>query len=250
MIISETRPRARQKRNVINVDNIARVPTVNESLRWDLPCIINLNARSLNTEKIDELQVIASNFNVSIICVTETWLKNYIADDSVSINGFYCERRDRVNRRAGGVACCVKNDVLYSRIVELEDQSFEVLWLKIMPKKLPRAFSCIILACIYHPPGANSAAMRDHLINGVDSVVRKHPNCGVLLTGDFNQLNDTFLKTHYRYAQIVKVPTRGQSRYKSIYWQPCRLDCHIHNTQYKTGIIKNIYTYINKFELV
>ena len=95
MIISETRPRARQKRNVINVDNIARVPTVNERLRWDLPCIINLNARSLNTEKIDELQVIASYFNVSIICVTETWLKNYIADESVSINGFYCERRDK-----------------------------------------------------------------------------------------------------------------------------------------------------------
>ena len=40
------------------------------------------------------------------------------------------------------------------------------------------------------------------------------------------------------------------TRYKSIYWQPCRLDCHIHNTQYNTGIIKNIYTYINKFELV
>ena len=85
-----------------------------------------------------------------------------------------------------------------------KDQSFEVLWLNIIPKKLPRAFSCIILPYIYHPPGANSAAMRDHVINGVDSVVRKHPNCGVLLTGDFNQLNDTFLKTHYRYAQIVK----------------------------------------------
>ena len=99
------------------------------------------------------------------------------------------------------------HDVLYSRIVELEDQSFEVLWLKIMPKKLPTAFSCIILACIYHPPGANSAVMRDHVINGVYSVVRKNPNCGVLLTGDFNQLNDTFLKTHYRYAQIVKVLT-------------------------------------------
>ena len=200
--------RARQKRSVINVDNIARVPTVNEILQWDLPCVINLNARSLNKEKIDELQVIASNFNVSIICVIETWLKDYIADESVSINGFYCESRDRVNRRAGRVACYVKNDVLYPRIVELEDQSFKVLWLKIMPKKLPRA----LLACIYmyHPPGANSAAMRDHVINGVDSVVRKHSNCVVLLTGDFNQLNDTFFKTHYRYAQIVKVPTRGQ----------------------------------------
>ena len=113
---------------------------MNERQRWDLPCIINLNARSLNTEQIDELQVIASIFNVSIICVTETWLKDYIDDVNVSINGFYCERRDRANRRSGGVACYVKNDVLYTRIVELEDQSFEVLWLKLMPKKLPRAF--------------------------------------------------------------------------------------------------------------
>ena len=136
--------------------------------------------------------------------MTETWLKNYIADESVSINGFYCERRDRVNRRAGCVACYVKNDVLYSRIVELEDQSFEVLWLKIMPKKLPRAFSCIILACIYHPREANSAAMRDHVINGVDSVVRKHPNCGVLLTGDFNQLNDTFFKNTLQVRPDIK----------------------------------------------
>ena len=66
---------------------------------------------SLNTEKLDELQVIASNCNVSIICVTETWLKDYIDDVNVSINGFYCERKDRANRRAGGVACYVKNDV-------------------------------------------------------------------------------------------------------------------------------------------
>ena len=140
------------------------------------------------------------------LCVTETWLKDYIDDVNVSINGFYCERKDRANRRAGGVACYVKNDVLYTRIVELEDQSFEVLWLKLMPKKLPspRAFSCIILACMYHPTGANSAAMRDHVINGVDSMVRKHPDCGVLLTGDFNQLNDKFLKNTLQVRPVSK----------------------------------------------
>ena len=42
--------------------------------------------------------------------MTETWLKDYIDDVNVSINGFYCERRVRANRRAGGVACYVKND--------------------------------------------------------------------------------------------------------------------------------------------
>ena len=60
---------------------------MNEIQRWDLPCIINLNARSLNTEKIDELQVIASNFNVSIICVTETWLKTILTMSMFLLTG-------------------------------------------------------------------------------------------------------------------------------------------------------------------
>ena len=67
-----------------------------------------------------------------------------------------------------------------------------------MPKKLRRKFPCII----YHPREADSAAMRYHVINCVDYMVRKHPNCGVLLTGAFDKLNNE-LKTHYRDAQLV-----------------------------------------------
>ena len=36
------------------------------------------------------------------------------------------------------------------------------------------------------------AKMRDHVITCVDSVIRKHPECGVIITGDFNQMNDSF----------------------------------------------------------
>ena len=53
------------------------------------------------------------------------------------------------------------------------------------------------------------AKMREHVITCVDIVIRKHPECGVIITGDFNQINDSFLKTHY--SQIVKVATRGQA---------------------------------------
>ena len=162
-------------------------------------------------EKIDELEVIITDFNVSIACVTETWFKQYIDDDRIVIGGFNCERKDRLNKRAGGVVCYLRNSMVYTRMVELEDQTLEVLWLKIMPKRLPRQFYCIVLACIYHPPGANSDIMRNHIINGIDCMTRKHPDCGVMLIGDFNQLKDNFIKTHYRYVQVVKDPTRGQS---------------------------------------
>ena len=32
----------------------------------------------------------------------------------------------------------------------------------------------------------------------------------MIITGDFNQLRDNFMKTHYRFVQVVNVVTRGQ----------------------------------------
>ena len=61
------------------------------------------------------------------------------------------------------------------------------------------------------------AKMRDHLIPCVDSVIRKHPECGVIITGDFNQTNDSFLKTHNNFSQIFKVDTRGQAILEKIW---------------------------------
>ena len=55
---------------------------------WDLPVIINLNARSLSIEKRDD---------VSVICVTETWFKDYMGSDSLNLHGFNLERKDRKN---------------------------------------------------------------------------------------------------------------------------------------------------------
>ena len=81
-------------------------------LRWDLPRVLNLNARSLSMEKIDELEVIITDFNVSIACVTETWFKQYIDDDIIVIGGFNCERKDRLNKRAGRVVCYLRNSLV------------------------------------------------------------------------------------------------------------------------------------------
>ena len=53
--------------------------------------------------------------------------------------------------------------------------------------------------------------MREHIITSIDAVIRKHPECGIIATGDFNQLNEFFLKTHYRFVQIVNVGTRGNT---------------------------------------
>ena len=52
---------------------------------------------------------------------------------------------------------------------------------------------------------------------GIDMMIGKHPECGVIITGDFNKLNDNFLKVHYRFVQVVNVVTRGQATLDKIW---------------------------------
>ena len=180
--------------------------------KWDLPVIINLNARSLSIEKLDEINVTVGIHDVSVICVTETWFKDYMGNDSLNLHGFNLERKDRTNGRAGGVACYLRTYLLYSRLIAYEDDELEVVWIKVMPKRLPRTVSCILIACIYYTQQTDYLKMREHnIITSIDAVIRKHPDCGIIITGDFNQLNDNFLKTHYRFVQIVNVSTRGNA---------------------------------------
>lgn len=145
------------------------------------------------------------------MCFTETWLREYVSDEAVSITGYECERKDRLHKRAGGVVCYVKQSVVYERIIDVEDDIKEVLWIKLKPERLPRKYSCIIIACIYHPPDADNVDMRYYLINSFDILKRRHPECGVVLTGDFNHLYDSFLNSDYNFVQVVDKPTRNLS---------------------------------------
>ena len=131
--------------------------------------------------------------------------------------GYNLERKDRTHGRAGGVACYVKNDVLYKRLDSLEVPELEVIWIKIMPNKLPRKVSCTLVACVYYTQHTDFSQMRYHLSMGIDTMIRKHPECGVIITGDFNQLKDNFLKVHYRFVQVVNVVTRGQATLHKIW---------------------------------
>ena len=113
--------------------------------------------------------------------------------------------------RGGGVACYVAETAVYDRLHDIEDDEHEVLWIRLKPKKLPRKYSCIIIACIYHPPGADNGSLQEYLITSLDTVLRRSPDCGVILSGDFNQFKDSFLRTHYGYEQLVKAATRNRA---------------------------------------
>ena len=99
--------------------------------------------------------------------------------------------------------------MVYTRLRYIEDDEHEVLWVRLRPLKLPRKYSCIVIACIYHPPKADNGSMREYMITSLYSMLRCYQECGIILTGDFNQMRDSFLRVHYWYAQLVNMATRN-----------------------------------------
>lgn len=81
---------------------------------------------------------------------------------------------------------------------------------------MPRKISHIAVGVIYHPPGAPSGPMTQHIINNIDHIVSLHPHAGIILVGDFIALNDKTLRS-YPLKQIVHQPTRGHATLDKIY---------------------------------
>ena len=87
-------------------------------------------------------------------------------DNNLSIECFSVERKDRCDgRTGGGVACYIRNSVMYNILSNPEEKQLEVIWPKITPKKLLRKCSCILIACLYFTQMTEYSKMRDHFNN-------------------------------------------------------------------------------------
>ena len=53
--------------------------------------------------------------------------------------------------------------------------------------------------------------MLDYLTKCLMDLESKYSNCGFLVLGDLNHLNDARLKSNFKLKQIVHFPTRGQN---------------------------------------
>ena len=107
--------------------------------------------------------------------------------------------------------CCaeIEGYCRYKQLKELNCcDEHESLWLHLRPTRLPRAFSCIIAAVIYHPPTSHDRSIREHLFQFLTLVESEYPNCGILVIGDFNRLDISGLLRDFRLKHIVKVHTR------------------------------------------
>ena len=149
--------------------------------------------------------------DIDICCVTETWLHCNIPTEAVDIDGYVLHRHDRSDgRQCGGVAAYVRNSMSCVRLPELELPNVETLWLLFRSQRMPRTVSHILIGVVYHPPDADNRTTTDHLVDAVDTVMKRHPNAGVIILGDVNHLQDKPLR-EYPLKQLVSSATRGEA---------------------------------------
>ena len=123
---------------------------------------------------MDELHVTVATHDVSIVCVSETWLKDYMDSSSLTMQACCLQRKDRGHGRAGSVACYIRHDLKYKRLNDMEVDDLEVMWIKVMPKKRPRKCSCILVASLYYTPKTEYFQIRDHLITSTNANINNN----------------------------------------------------------------------------
>ena len=131
-------------------------------------------------------------------------------DSVIDIPGYSILRRDRQSDHHGGICLYVK-DASYKKLDELSCcPEHEILWVQLRPRRLPRGFSSLIVAVVYHPhwTTAENNTMREHLFQSLLLAESRYPNCALILAGDFNRLDVKSIQRHFRLKQMVKKPTR------------------------------------------
>lgn len=74
--------------------------------------IVSYNLRSI-LPKIDSLQIMVNESKPDILNINETWLKDTIPDQLVSLEGYDLIRHDRkTNHKGGGVASDIKQTMV------------------------------------------------------------------------------------------------------------------------------------------
>ena len=103
------------------------------------------------------------------------------------------------------------------------------MWLWLRPLRLPRSLSGIIVGAMYFPeaPADLQRTRASYIIECIDSVKSAHPDCGVVLLGNFNTLNVMNILANHTLKQLVREPTRGNnvldlviSNLASYYYKP------------------------------
>ena len=173
-----------------------------------------INARSL-VNKLVDLDTVIEFEDPDIIGITESWTTKDVADRELCKNGYNMYRRDRINKRGGGVIVYTKEYLHTEIITDHNDDQVESLFCKIGKGK-----TSVHLGLFYRPP--NNTEIQDAALF---AQITKMAKRRTILMGDFNmpkidwetmsadsqgiKFRDVVLDNFLH--QCVKLPTRNEN---------------------------------------
>jgi len=197
-----------------------------------------LNATSLakpNAIQLLETELLQMQCDTALI--TESWFTKHHQDAMLMIQGYSVYRRDRSFGKGGGVCAYVRNHITCSIFVPSPNcgtrpDKPEILWLECIHNNNHH-----YLACCYHPPKPkyNTSMFIDLLTSDIDYINNFCDASVIIIAGDFNQLNTSFLETHHGLVQMVNSPTHCNHLIDKIFVsRPDVYSCDVYNSILKT----------------
>ena len=90
----------------------------------------------------------------------------------------------------GGICMYVRDCIPYEvQRLTLFGANFEVVWVKICPRRLLRGIPSIIVGTVYHQLSATDSLILNYLYELLSKIEGLSPVCSLVLLGDFNKLN-------------------------------------------------------------
>ncbi len=149
--------------------------------RYDRCRIIYFNATSVKN-KLNEVEILRNSNKYDVICISETWCNETISDAMLCGDAFTCVRKDRSDRRGGGVCILIRNELKFANVeIDAKYAGIECVTVKLL-----FAGRTICLSCVYHPPNSNPL-YSDLLFELLSNYCRNDDS--VIIVGDFNLPN-------------------------------------------------------------
>ena len=136
---------------------------------------IHININSL-IPKIDEIRSIAQNTNAAVIGITESKLDETVHNSEINIENYVLIRNDR-NRKGGGVACYIREDINFTEKNIFKNDIEHIFIDILLPKTKP-----FTVGIFYRPPNRTN-----FIENITDDFSKLHTeNNDLFILGDMN----------------------------------------------------------------
>ena len=184
------------------------------------PTIMLINATSLvKTAATEALYSDMCSYAVDAVIVCETWFRPVMSDAMFFMSNFNLYRKDRKIRKGGGVCIYVSagyNSNILSLPVSSVHDEFELLGVLCTDVCTGEQF---ILLALYHPPKPtyNWHDLANAIVSDVESIVGSYPKASIIIGGDFNKLDTSFLTLELGLHLLETPPTHGKNTLDKIF---------------------------------